>query len=139
MSKPHAIRMIASACSAFVFLLFAFPNYCDLCSYRDVEKPLHNAGPAATAHAEILPSCCDPAKAHPEAPARNDTPSDGKDVSHERISYCIGSTLSTVVVHLGLMEEIRRTVSSGPFRVQGTVFARLSAVLDHKDSRAPPA
>jgi hypothetical protein len=135
--------LIASACSVLVFLLFAFPNYCDRCSYRDVEELLKVSASTALPRAQILPACCDPtrgaAAAAREDTGERDAPPGGKKVAHDRVPYCIGSTLSTVTTHSDLLEEIRRTVAPEAFRAQETAFARLSVVLDHKESRAPPA
>jgi hypothetical protein len=138
--RRFTIKVVASACSVLVFLLFAFPNYCDRCSYRDVENLLEAAASAASPRAAILPPCCDPAgSAAAAAAGERDAPPAGKKVAHDRVPYCIGNTLSTVTTHSDLLEEIRRTVAPEAFRAQETAFARLSVVLDHKESRAPPA
>jgi hypothetical protein len=139
-SRRLLSRLIASSCSAFVFLLFAFPNYCDRCSYRDIEERFQFSGSSSSPRAQILPACCDPTRGAATTDAgEQDVPPGGKEVSHERISYCIGSTLSTVTTHIDVLGEIRRTVTPETFRAQDTAFARLSVVLDHKESRAPPA
>jgi len=133
-------KAIASTCSLFVFLLFAFPNYCDRCSYRDVEELLKSSGSAASPRAEIIPACCAAAGgAATTPPGDRDAPAGGKKVAHNRVPYCIGSTLSTVTTHSDVLGEIRRTVAPETFRAQETAFARLFVVLDHKESRAPPA
>jgi len=159
--RRPALAGIALACAAFVFLLFAFPNYCDRCTYRDVAEILANApaptfpaagsapsccGAALAKAPAVRSSCCDPGD-HPagnrdpgcgHATDSKSPPSDGKDVAHGRVPYCIGSTLSTVTVQNDLLGEIRRTVAPSPFRTLETAFARLFPILDHKDSRASP-
>jgi hypothetical protein len=126
-------RAVAVPCSLFVFLLFAFPNYCDRCSYRDVARLLASLEDAA------VPPCC-AGKAPAKGPPGDSGGHDGdSDVSHTRVPYCIGSTLSSVADHRDILEEIRRVVTPSLFRDSTRAFLRVSVVLDHKESRAPPA
>jgi hypothetical protein len=130
-----------------VFLLFAFPNYCDRCSYRDVAELFQVSRDAVSRPVGTPLPCCaagenpagDP-KGRCGAPGGGNRHSpDGKNIDHARVPYCIGSTLSTVTIQSDILDEIRRTVAPEIFRAQETAFARLSPVLDHKESRAPPA
>lgn len=132
-------RATATTCSLFVFLLFAFPNYCDRCTYRDVEELLKSSVSTSTSCAEVPPACCNNAAGAGTTPGGDrDAPPGGKKADHNRVPYCIGSTLTTVTTHSDVLGEIRRTVSPETFRALETAFARLSPVLDHKESRAPP-
>jgi len=145
--RRPALAGISLACAAFVFFLFSFPNYCDRCSYRDVAEILQGSRTEAAPVRGPAPSCCSaasgqaagdraPGCGHPADDAS--PPSGGKNVAHNRVPYCIGSTLSTVTIQNDILGEILRTVAPSPFLALETAFARLFPVLDHKDSRASP-
>lgn len=115
--------------TVFVFLLFAFPNYCEKCSYRDVSRLL------AEQRQEIVPACCAKKGAAGESPEKKGKPGG----THVRYTYCLSKSLSSIIVYRDVPREIREAVRPELFRFEERAFARLSPLLDHKDSRGPPA
>jgi hypothetical protein len=137
---------IAWASSVFVLLLFAAPNYCDLCSYRDVKRLIENSRANARIASPDLPPCCaggrspgedrasgDPAERDDSVPAGNGA------ASHSAVPYCIGSTLFTLTSSYDALSEIRLTIVPSLHLPEKTSLHRLIVVPDHKESRAPPA
>jgi hypothetical protein len=128
--RTAAVRtFVAWATAVFVFLLFAFPNYCDKCTYRDVARRIAEAKPS------LLPPCC-AAKAAKEGEGKK--PAKRGDGTHVRYTFCIAKTLSSIADHRDVLREIRLAVTCAPYRSVERRFAGLSPPLVHKDPRAPP-
>lgn len=131
-SRP-ARTFVASILTVFVFLLFAFPNYCEKCSYRDVARAL------STQQKSLLPPCC-AGRAEPATDGGADDPpakpSGGK---HVRYSFCITKSLSSVAEQRDVLREIRLSILESPFRLEEGAFRPRSPVFPHKHGRAPPA
>ena len=117
--------------ASFVFLLFAFPNYCERCSYRDVSRKF-----AEREAARFVPPCC-AAKAPKGSPGKKSGGTGGG--THVRYAFCVAKTLSSIAAHRDVLREIRLSVTCTPYRSVEKRFTRLSPVLDHKETRAPPA
>jgi hypothetical protein len=133
-----------------VFLLFSFPNYCDNCAYRNITlyaysmAPDHpTSGSSCTVPRSESPAphrdCCAAAgRDAPESTPGTDTGGDAS-LRHVRVPYCLSYTISSIAGSRDLPEEVRGHLISAPLRVVDPSFARLSVVIDHKESRAPPA
>lgn len=129
--KPRPIRIfVAWTITPLVFLLFAFPNYCDKCSYRDVARLLAQKGQ------ETAPPCCGK-KTQPERARGKAGKSDGG--NHVRFSFCLTKSLSSIPEHRDVLEEIRLAISQGYFLPCERNVVRLAVVLGYKDCRGPPA
>lgn len=135
---------IASLLVFFVTALVCFPNYCDRCSYRDVNDAF-KAAAAAPPRVQALPTCCVGADGT-GAPVPDGNPgqeegdtSPSKSVDHARVPYCIGSTLSTVTVRSDFAESIRRNIAVATLQLPDVVIVRLRHVVGHAESRAPPS
>ena len=137
-------------CTLLVFLLFSFPNYCDNCAYRNITLYANSMAPDRPASGS---SCTVPHPENPE-PRRDCCPGSGQDapegttgadaggdasIHHLRVPYCLSYTISSIAGSRDLPEEARGYLESAPLRVIDPSFARLFIVLDHKESRAPPA
>ena len=122
---------VAWTCTVFVFILFAFPNYCDRCKFRDVARLLAQKQDEA-----YIPSCCSGKGRGSRLPGRDGRPIGS---SSAGVPYCIGKTLSSITEHRDIVAEIRLTLTPSPYRPVARIFARLSPLFDHKDSRGPPA
>jgi hypothetical protein len=124
---------VALTCALFVFLLFAFPNYCDRCRYRDVARVF------AAVHAGDTPPCCAGKASAGSAPGKGGKTTDFPGASANRVPYCIGSTLASMAEQRDVIAEILLAFIPSPYRSEARTFARLFPALDHKDSRGPPA
>ncbi len=115
----------------FVLVLFAFPNYCDRCRYRDVARLLAQKQDEAS-----VPSCCCGKGKGAGLPGK-----DGKHAgaSHASVPYCIGKTLSSITEQRDIVAEILLGFAPSPYRPWARTFARLLPMPDHKESRGPPA
>ena len=144
--------MVSCICALLVFLLFSFPNYCDRCSYRDITL---SAADAATKSLTVASPCPHPSTENGNQPACGspgvvepagalDDEADGNTgsdtgVRHVRVPYCLSYTVSSIAGSGDLPDAARGSLESAPLRVVDPAFARLALVLDHKESRAPPA
>jgi hypothetical protein len=136
----------AIACSLifFVTALVCFPNYCDRCSYRDVNDAF-KAAAAALPRVEGIPPCCLGGE-RSSVPVPNGNPgrttgdkSPSKNVDPARVPYCIGSTLSTITLRSDILEAIRRSIAVAALELPDVVIVRLPHVVGHAEARAPPA
>ena len=125
---------IASVLIFFVTALVCFPNYCDRCSYRDVNDAF-KAAAAAPPRIEGIPACCVGAE-ESAAPVPDGNPgqeagdkSPSKSVDHARVPYCIGSTLSTITIQSDFLEAIRRSIAVATLRLPDVVIVRLRHAL----------
>ncbi len=137
-------------CALLVFLLFSFPNYCDNCAYRNITLYAYSMAPdrlpsgssctvPSTGNPVSRPPCCAGAtEESADAPAGEDAGGNAS-IRHVRVPYCLSYTISSIAGSTDLPEAARGDLASAPLRVFDPSFARLSAVLDHKKSRAPPA
>ena len=138
------------AVTLLVFLLFSFPNYCDNCAYRNIT--LYAYGMAPDRPTAGSPCTVPPSETH--EPHRDCCAGDGQGASggdpaadpgghaslrHVRVPYCLSYTISSIAGSRDLPGEVRGYPVSAPLRIVDPSFARLSVVLDHKESRAPPA
>jgi hypothetical protein len=135
---------IASLLIFFVTALVCFPNYCDRCSYRDVNDAF-KAAAAAPSRIEGIPACCVGGEGS-AAPVPDRNPgreaggkSPSKNVDHTRVPYCIGSTLSTITLRSDYLEAIRRSIAVATLHLPDVVVVRLRHVVGHTEARAPPS
>jgi hypothetical protein len=129
-----ARTFVAWTITPFVFLLFAFPNYCDKCSYRDIARAF-----AQKAQRSFMPPCC--AKKANAGDSRKDggQPGGSNRGTHVRFSYCLTKTLSSIPEFRDVLEEILLAVIETHFVPDERNAVRLVVVVDHKDCRGPPA
>ncbi|HEX9205509.1 MAG TPA: hypothetical protein VF853_06245, partial [Candidatus Deferrimicrobiaceae bacterium] len=83
------------------------------------------------------PCCASPGKDPPAGPGTNEKGS--ASLRHVRVPYCLSYTVSSIAGSRDLPEAVRGDLASVPLRVVDPAFSRLTVVLDHKESRAPPA
>jgi hypothetical protein len=137
-------------CTLLVFLLFSFPNYCDNCAYRNITLYAYSMAPERTPsgsscsvppaeNPDSRPACC--GGTGRETPGGTPSPDNGGSASlrHVRTPYCLSYTISSIAGSTDLPEAVRGDLASAPLRMIDPEFGRLSVVLDHKESRAPPA
>jgi hypothetical protein len=137
--RSRAFRKgVSWACAVFVFLLFAFPNYCDRCRFQDVARLF-----AQQQEKAWTPPCCAKTARGDAAGNRGDGagshPGSKAGASHARVPYCIGITLASLTEQRDVVAEILLAFAPSPYRPGAPAFARLAPVFDHKDSRGPPA
>jgi hypothetical protein len=141
---------ISSVCTLLVFLLFSFPNYCDNCAYRNITLYAYSMAPDRPASGSPchvppdgkpapLPDCCaGTGQGNAGVPPGADSHG-AATLRHVRVPYCLSFTISSIAGSRDLPEAVRGNLASVPLRVFDPAFSRLFIVLDHKESRAPPA
>jgi hypothetical protein len=148
--RRPALAGVSLPCAILVFLLFCFPNYCDNCAYRNITLYAYSMAPERTPsgpscsvppgerQAALPPCCTGGAQESPGAPAGADNGGE-ESLRHVRVPYCLSYSISSIAGSTDLPGAACGGIVSAPLRVIDPSFARLSVVLDHKESRAPPA
>ena len=143
---------ISFVCTTLVFLLFSFPNYCDNCAYRNITLYAYSMAPERPPSGspcsvppeeqpERLHACCAGAvgteqKPEPAPPTESH---EGSSIRHVRVPYCLSYSVSSIAGCRDIPEAARGLLPAAPLRVIDRAFSRLTVILDHKESRAPPA
>lgn len=125
---------VAWTITPLVVILFAFPNYCDRCSYRDVARAF-----AQKTQRTFMPPCCAKKAQAGDPPKKGDRPDESNRGTHVRFSYCLSKTLSSIAEHRDILKEIRLAITETHYHPDERNAVRLAILLDHKDCRGPPA
>jgi hypothetical protein len=132
-----ATNSISAVLAPFVILLFAFPNYCDKCRYRDVALLFAKQRAAV---AESGGCCCGKESGRPDGSPEKSSPGGPPPAArHAPVTFCIGSTLAFLGTASVPVDSVRPPALPVPRVAEPVETLRTEPLLDHKDSRGPPA